>query len=95
MNKNDNMKLIEGSRYRIISIGGRDNTLETEGIFRGFASLGIDEGGLTMELSETHGDMSGKIRILPLQAILAIDVLDTTDTETKEEEKDTPTHFYG
>ena len=28
--KADEMKLIEGSRYKVISIGGRENPLETE-----------------------------------------------------------------
>jgi hypothetical protein len=94
MNKKKEFKLTEGSRYRIISIGGRDATLETEGVFKGFASLGIEEAGLEMELSKTHGEMQGKIRIVPLHAILAIDVLDIIEHEKKDDVKDM-NHYYG
>ena len=56
------MELTEGSTYKIISIGARDKDLETEGIFKGFISIGVDETGLFMELSNNHGNMAGKIR---------------------------------
>ncbi len=94
MSKKEEMKLTEESRYRIISIGGRDIALETEGVFKGFATLGIDEGGLLMELGESHGDLQGKTRIVPLHAILAIDILDAKEHDKKEDTKDT-NHYYG
>jgi len=93
MSKKEELKLIVGSRYKVISIGGKDIALETEGIFKGFAFIGIDEGGLQMELGEHHGDMQGKIRIVPLHAILAIDILDAKE-DKKEDSKDT-NHYYG
>ena len=46
-----------------------------------------------MELGEHHGDMQGKIRIVPLHAILAIDILDAKE-DKKEDSKDT-NHYYG
>ena len=92
-NKKEEMKLTEGSRYNVISIGGRDSALETEGVFKGFASIGIDEGGLILELDESRGEMKGKLRIIPLHAILAIDILDAKEDE-KEDEKG-PSHYYG
>lgn len=94
MSKKEDMKLTEGSRYRIISIGGRDIALETEGVFKGYASMGIDEVGLLLELGESHGDMQGKTRIVPLHAILAIDILDVKEHEKKDDTKDT-NHYYG
>ncbi len=94
MSKKEDVKLTEGSRYRIISIGGRDIALETEGVFKGFATLGIDEGGLLMELGESHGDLQGKTRIVPLHAVLAIDILDAKEHHTKDDTKDT-NHYYG
>ena len=94
MNKKEELELTEGSRYRIFSIGGRDTALETEGVFRGFATLGIDEGGVLIELGEIHEERKGTIRIIPLHAILAIDVLDSIKKEKTEEEKE-PTHYYG
>lgn len=94
MDKKEDLKLTEGSRYRIISIGGKDTSLETEGIFKGFANLGIDEGGLLMELGEFHKDLKGIIRIVPLHAVLAIDILDEKEHDKKDETKDT-NHYYG
>ncbi len=94
MTKQEDMKLTEGSQYRIISIGGKDNPLETEGIFRGYANLSIDEGGLLMELNEKHGDLKGKTRIVPLHAVLAIDILDIKEYDSKDETKDL-NHYYG
>jgi len=94
MTKKNELKLTEESRYKVYSIGGRDTTLETWGVFKGFASIGIDEGGMLIELSEQHGDMQGKLRIIPLHAILAIDILDAKEDEKKEDVKET-NHYYG
>ena len=94
MTKKEDVKLTEGSRYRITSIGGRDIALETEGVFKGFATLGIDEAGLLMELAKSHGDLQGKTRIVPLHAVLAIDILDAKEHDKKDDTKDT-NHYYG
>ena len=94
MTKKEEVQLTEGSKYKIYSIGGRDTAMETEGVFKGFSQFGIDEGGLVIELGENHGSMHGKLRILPLHAILAIDILDEKPDEKKSEDKETA-HFYG
>ena len=94
MVKKEEFKLTEGSCYKILSIGARENPLETEGVFKGFATIGIEEGGLQIELGDVHGDMQGKIRIVPLHAILAIDILDAKEHDKKDDSKDT-NHYYG
>jgi len=94
MTKKEDIKLTEGSRYKIISIGGRESSLETEGVFKGFTSMGIDEAGLLMELGESHGNDKGLLRIVPLHAILAIDILESKEHEKKDEGKDAD-HYYG
>lgn len=93
MNKKKTVKLTEGSKYRILSISGRDSTLQSEGVFKGYATMGIDEGGLILELGENHGDMQGKTRIVPLHAVLAIDILDEKEHEGKDDIKDAD-HSY-
>lgn len=95
MDRKEDVKLIEGSRYRIISIGGRDTSLETEGMFKGYATIGIDEAGLLIDTGEPHGEHQGKLRIVPLHAILAIDILDTKEHEKTDEEKESSDHYYG
>ena len=94
MNKEKKMELTEGSVYKITSLGGRDNVLETEGTFKGFISIGVDETGILMELSASHGDMVGKIRIVPLHVILLVDVLDLKENEKKDDYKDM-SHYVG
>jgi len=93
MEKKEDWKLIEGSRYKIISIAGRDSSLETEGIFKGYATIGIEEAGLVIDQSKEH-EPPKKLRIVPLHAILAIDILDVKEHET-DEEKETSDHYYG
>lgn len=96
MAKKEDLKLIEGSRYKIISIGGRDAIFETEGIFTGYASIGIDEGGIVIEISKKEDTIKqGVTRIIPLHAILAIDVLDVKHNEQSEDIKETNHHYYG
>jgi hypothetical protein len=94
MDKKEDLKLIEGSRYKIISIGGRDSSLETEGIFKGYATIGIEEAGLVIEIHTEHEKSGERLRIVPLHAILAIDVLDVKQHEQRDEDKE-PSHYYG
>jgi len=95
MNKKEDWKLIEGSRYKIISIGGRDSSLETDGIFKGYATIGIEEAGLVIELYAEREKSEEKLRIVPLHAILAIDVLDVKRHESRDEEREPSGHYYG
>jgi hypothetical protein len=94
MDKKEDLKLSEGSRYKIISIGGRDSCLETEGIFKGYATIGIEEAGLVIEQSAQEGTAQKKLRIIPLHAILAIDILDVKIHESNNE-KDLSDLYYG
>ena len=88
------LELTEGSVYKITSLGGRDQLLETTGTFKGFISIGVDETGLLMELGDAHSTKGGKIRIVPLHVILLIDVLDAKENEKKDEYKDM-SHYVG
>lgn len=95
MNKKEDWKLIEGSRYKIISIGGRDSSLETEGVFKGYATIGIEEAGLVIDVSSQKDTNGEKLRIVPLHAILAIDVLDVKRHESSDEDREPSGHYYG
>jgi len=94
VNKEKKLELTEGSVYKITSLGGRDVLLETEGVFNGFISIGVDETGLLMELGKSHGALAGKIRIVPLHVILLIDVLDVKENNKKDEDKGI-SHYVG
>ena len=94
MKEEKKMELTEGSVYKITSLGGRDVLLETEGVFKGFISMGVDETGLLIELNRNHGDMSGKIRIVPIHMILLIDILESRENEKKDDDK-LMSHYVG
>ncbi len=91
MKKKDGWQLTEGSLYLITSIGAKDNSLETEGIFKGFASLGLDEIGICIEQTKNR---KGKLRVIPIHAILAIDVISEKEKE-KEEENVNQANYYS
>ena len=95
MNKKEDWKLVEGSKYKIISIGGRDSSLETEGIFKGYATIGIEEAGLVIDLGKESEKSGETLRIVPLHAILAIDVLDAKQHERRDEDRELSGHYYG
>jgi len=90
----DKIELTEGSEYKISSLGTKDKLIETQGVFKGFISVGVDGSGLLMELDETHGNMAGKTRIVPLQAILLIDVLSAKENHDTEDDKGM-SHYVG
>ena len=94
MEKEKKLELTEGSVYKITSLGGRDILLETEGVFKGFISIGVDETGLLIELDEKHADMAGKTRIVPLHVILLIDIVDAKENQKKDDYKGM-THYVG
>ncbi|HEC82022.1 MAG TPA: hypothetical protein ENI42_06325 [Thermoplasmatales archaeon] len=91
MKKKKGWQLTEGSKYKIYSLGARDATMETIGVFKGFASLGLDEIGLCIEMEKRKKEIT---RIIPLHAILAIDVISENKAKEEEEEEE-ETHYYG
>jgi hypothetical protein len=92
MSKKNEIELTVGSEYRILSLGGKDHVLKSEGIFRGYVTVGMEEIGLLIKLNEKHEDMNGKIRIVPLHVILAIDVLDAKPDDENDDEKEMPNY---
>ncbi len=91
MEKKKGWRLTEGSRYRIISIGAKDSVIETEGVFKGFATLGLDEVGLCIEQNKGK---KKTLRIIPLQVILAIDVISEKKEKKKKDDEENLPGFY-
>ncbi len=78
--------LTKGSRYRIESMETRDHTKITKGVFRGYATIGPDD-AIVVELDESHQELKGKLRLIPLHVILSVDVLEQLPGETPRPEK--------
>ena len=82
----DIVSLTKGSRYRIESMETRERTKVTKGIFRGYATIGTDD-ALVIELDDSHQELKGKLRLIPLHVVLAVDVLDHLPGEAAKVEK--------
>src|SRR5205823_13365078 len=66
----DIVSLTKGSRYRIESMETRERTKVTKGVFRGYATIGTDD-AVVIELDESHQELKGKLRLIPLHVVLA------------------------
>ena len=79
--------LTAGSRIRVRSAGTRDEPLVSAGLFRGLVSIGGDN-SLAIELDDSVKEEKGRVRLVPLSALLAIDVLEAVKPE--EEKRQDP-----
>ena len=80
--------LTSGSKIRVRSAGTRDEALITNGTFRGLVSIGGDN-SLPLELDDTVREEKGRVRLIPLNALLAVDVLEAVKPE-EEKRSDSP-----
>ena len=92
MTEQPEMKLTTGSKYKIYSLGNRDQMLESQGIFEGYIGIGLDEIGMIITLEGTDG--SALTRVIPLHAILAIDIIDAKPHDKNDDEQEMP-HYVG
>ncbi len=82
----DIVSLTKGSRYRIESMETRERTKVTKGIFRGYATIGTDD-AIVVELDESHQELKGKMRLIPLHVVLAVDILEQVPGDAPKVEK--------
>ncbi|MGI0129868.1 MAG: hypothetical protein ACREDE_00120 [Thermoplasmata archaeon] len=83
--------LTPGSRVRVRSAGPDDTAIESVGTFRGLVSIGGDN-ILAIEL-EGGGEPAGRIRLVPIPALLAIDIVEVAKAE--EEKRSEPSQSPG
>ena len=79
----------KGSKYRIMSKGPGDEFLVSTGVFKHYTSFGNGT-AICIELDLDEGQ--GGIRIIPLMAIYAIDVIESKEPE-KEDTEATRVYF--
>ncbi len=85
--------LTTGSRIRVRSAGTRDEALISSGVFRGLVSIGGDN-SLALELDDTVKEERGKVRLIPLNALLAIDVVEAVKPEEEKQKETTQSPGY-
>jgi hypothetical protein len=89
------ISLTPGSRVRVFSAGAREEPFDSTGTFRGLVSVGGDN-SIALELDETakkEKDEKGRIRLIPLNAVMAIDILHAVKVE--EEKRADPVAAAG
>ena len=86
------ISLTPGSRVRVYSAGARDEPMESVGLFRGLVSVGGDN-SLALELVDGSREEKGRIRLVPMNAVMAIDILHAVKVE--EEKRSDPVAAAG
>lgn len=86
--KRPTIGLTPGSRVLLRSAGPDDQAIVSTGVFRGLVSIGGDN-ALAIELEGANGDEKGRIRLVPIPALLAVDILEAAKAE--EEKRSEPT----
>ncbi len=84
--------LTPGSHVRLRSAGPDDEAIVSTGTFRGLVSIGGDN-ALAIELDGSDGDEKGRVRLVPIPAILAVDILEAAKAE--EEKRAEPAQSPG
>jgi hypothetical protein len=83
------ISLTPGSKVRVHSAGSRDEPMVTDGLFRGLVSVGGDN-SIALEMDSTDKEDKGKVRLVPLNAVMAIDILVAAKAE--EEKRPDPSN---
>ena len=88
------VSLPPGSRVRVRSAGPDDTAIESTGTFRGLVSIGGDN-IMAIELDGSGGDEKGRVRLVPIPALLAIDILEAAKAEEEKhaEPSQSPGYF--
>jgi len=86
--------LTPGSKVIVRSAGTETAAIVSTGTFRGLVSISGDN-ALAIELDGSGGEEKGRIRIVPVPAILAIDILEAMkpDEEKRSEPPQSPGYF--
>jgi hypothetical protein len=72
--------LTVNSKVLIRSAGGDETAIVSIGVFRGLVSVGGDN-AIAVELDGTIPEEKGRIRLIPINALLALDVLEAAKAE--------------
>ena len=86
--------LTPGSKVKVRSAGTENEAIVSVGTFRGLVSIGGDN-VLAIELDGSGGEEKGRIRIVPVPAILAVDIIEAAkaDEEKRAEPAQSPGYF--
>lgn len=92
--KKNTIALTVGSKIRVRSASSENESLVSNGAFRGLVSIGGDS-SLAVELDETVAEEKGRIRLIPLNAVLALDVLEAAKPEEEKRADPASPGYFG
>jgi hypothetical protein len=92
--KRPQIALVPGSRVRVRSAGPDEQAIDSTGLFRGLVSIGGDN-TLAIELEGGAADEKGRIRLVPVPAVLAVDILEAAkpEEEKRSDSNQAPGYF--
>jgi hypothetical protein len=85
--------LTPGSVYKIKSLESRDHPMETIGTFKGYAAIAHDT-ALVIELEKVLGEEKSRLRLIPANMIMSIDVV-KAEAQKEEKEGETNAVYFG
>lgn len=94
--KKPSIVLTVGSKVSIRSAGGGDEVFISDGTFRGLVSVGGDS-SIAIELAgsnKTDKGAKGRIRLIPLNAVLSVDVLQAMKIEPEKRAEPPATEYF-
>jgi hypothetical protein len=86
--------LTVGSKVRVRSASSENESLVSNGTFRGLVSIGGDS-SLAIELDGTVAEEKGRTRLIPLNALLALDVLEAAKAEEEKRADPASPGYFG
>lgn len=85
--------LVPGSRVIVRSAGPEEEAIVSTGLFRSLVSIGGDS-ALAIELDGSGKEEKGRIRLVPLSALLAIDIVEAAKAEVEHRAEPTQAPAY-
>ncbi len=85
--------LTPGSLVRLRSAGPEETAIVSTGTFRGLVSIGGDN-ALAIELDGSEKDEKGRVRLVPIPAILTVDILEAAKPEEEKRVESTQSPGY-
>lgn len=85
--------LVPGSKCVVYLTTSNEEIVKCSGKFDGFVPVG-EESSLCIILDESHGELAGKVRLIPTNMIAAIDIIEMAEEE-EEKKKYEDNHYYS
>ncbi|MCI4357517.1 MAG: hypothetical protein L3J95_04000 [Thermoplasmata archaeon] len=91
--KKPSIVLTVGSKVSVRSAGNDSDPLVSNGTFRGLVSIGGDS-SLALELDGKVKEEKGRIRLIPINALLSLDVLEAMKPEEEKRSEPPATGYF-